>query len=73
MRTAILASGIILALSSASIAMPFAPPFAPSNAMPVHGCHHYYAHDISGWHRHDETCSTLRGMVGGKNKNPVKS
>lgn len=72
MRTAILASATILALASTSLAMPIAPSSVPSNAIRVHGCHHYYAHDISGWHRHDQSCNTLRGMAGHKNRSQVK-
>jgi len=73
MRIAILASGIVWLLTSASVAMPIAPwPILP-NAILVHGCHHHYAHDLSGWHRHDKECNTLRGLVGGKNRNPAKS
>src|SRR6266581_7571329 len=73
MRAAILASGIILGLASASTAMPLA--FLPTspNTLQAHGCHHYYAHDMSGWHRHDKECRTLRGTVGRKSRNPAKS
>lgn len=73
MRVAIVASGIALLLTSASVAMPIAPWSIPPNAIFVHGCHHYYAHDLTGWHRHDRGCSTLRGVVRGKNQNPAKS
>jgi len=73
MRVAIVASGIALLLTSASVAMPIAPSPIPPNAILIHGCHHYYAHDPSGWHRHDKGCNTLRGLVGGKNRNPAKS
>jgi hypothetical protein len=73
MRGAILASGIILALVSASLAMPLAPLPDLPKAVQVHGCHHYYAHDMSGWHRHDKECRTLRGVVGRKGRNPAKS
>ena len=74
MRTAIVASsGIILGLVSASLAMPVAPLPALPNSFQVHGCHHYYAHDIGGWHRHDKECRTLRGVVGRKSRNPAKS
>jgi hypothetical protein len=73
MRGPILASGIILALVSASLAMPLAPlPDLPKSVQ-VHGCHHQYAHDMSGWHRHDKECRTLRGVVGRKSRNPAKS
>src|SRR5262249_39722049 len=73
MRAAILASGIILGLVSASVAMPMATlPDLPKSVQ-VHGCHHHYAQDISGWHRHDKGCRTLRGVVGRKSRNPAKS
>jgi hypothetical protein len=51
MRGAILASGIILALVLASLAMPLAPLPDLPKAVQVHGCHHEYAHDMGGWHR----------------------
>ena len=73
MRAAILASGIILALPFSSLGMPVAPLPDLSKSVQVHGCHHYYAQDISGWHRHDKECRTLRGVVGRKNRNLVKS
>ena len=62
-----------LGLASAAIAMPTASPPARSNAILAHGCHHYYAHDLSGWHRHDKACGTLRGLVGGKPRGAAKS
>ena len=73
MRAAILASGIILGLVSASLAVPVAPLPDLPKSLQVHGCHHHYAHDISGWHRHDKECRTLRGVVGRKSRNPAKS
>jgi len=73
MRAAILASGIILGLVSASLAMPVAPPPDLPKSVQVHGCHHYYAQDISGWHRHDKECRSLRGVVGRKSRTPAKS
>ena len=73
MRAAIVASGIILGLVLQSLAMPVAPlPDLPKSVQ-VHGCHHYYAHDMSGWHRHDKECRTLRGVVGRKGRSPAKS
>ena len=44
-----------------------------AKSVQVHGCHRYYAHDMSGWHRHDKECRTLRGVVGRKSRNPAKS
>jgi hypothetical protein len=73
MRAAFLASGIILGLVSASLAMPLAPLHGLPKALQVHGCHHHYAQDISGWHRHDKECRSLRGVVGRKSRNPAKS
>jgi len=73
MRAAILASGIALGWASASLAMPVAPLRELPSFDQVHGCHHYYAHDISGWHRHDKECRTLRTVVGRKGRNPAKS
>ena len=73
MRAAILAWGIILGLVSASVAMPVATLPDLPNLVQVHGCHHYYAHDMGGWHRHDKECRTLRGVVGRKSRYPAKS
>jgi hypothetical protein len=73
MRPAILVSGIILGLVSACLAMPVAPPPDLPKSVQVHGCHHDYAHDISGWHRHDKECRALRGVAGRKSRNPAKS
>jgi hypothetical protein len=72
MRTAFLASGLTLALVSLSTAMPVAVPPSVSKLTQTHGCHPYYDHDLSGWHRHDSACNALRGLVGGKNRNPAK-
>jgi hypothetical protein len=72
MRAAILASSIVLAFAPACLAMPLATLSAPSKVVQVHGCHHYYAHDLSGWHRHDKECRTLRGAAGRKGRNPAK-
>ncbi len=73
MRAAILASGIVLALVSTSTAMPVTPLPTLFGALQVHGCHHNYAHDMSGWHRHDKECRPLRGTVGRKSRSPAKS
>lgn len=55
MRTAILASGMTLGLLSFASAMPAAFPFPPPpRTVQIHGCHPYYAHDLSGWHRHEK-------------------
>jgi hypothetical protein len=71
MRTAILASGISLGLLSIASAMPMAFPPTPSRAVQIHGCHQYYAHDLSGWHRHEKDCGPA-GLTGGKNRNPAR-
>jgi len=47
MRTAILASGISLGLLSFASAMPAAFPLPPPRTVQTHGCHPYYAHDLS--------------------------
>ena len=57
MRTAILASGIILGLLSIATAMPMALPAAAPRTVQIHGCHPHYAHDWSGWHRHERDCA----------------
>jgi hypothetical protein len=72
MRAAILASGFVLGLGSASLAMPVAPLPDLPKSVEVHGCHHSYGHDPSGWHRHDKECRTLRGVVGRKSRNATK-
>jgi len=71
MRTAILTFGFVTGMAAVGLAMLLAPSADSSNAVLVHGCHHYYAQDISGWHRHDKNCNTLRGTV--KNRNSAKS
>jgi len=73
MRTTILTVGTILGFGSACMALPIASLPATPKAAQAHGCHHYYAQDLSGWHRHDKTCRTLRGTVGRKGRNPTKS
>ena len=73
MRAAILALGTILGLASASMAMPLASLPTLSNTLQAHGCHHYYAHDTSGWHRHNKECRTIRGTVGRKSGSTAKS
>jgi hypothetical protein len=64
MRAVILTTGLILGSTSALVAMPVTAPPLSSSAIQIHGCHHYYGHDLTGWHR---------GVVGGKNRNPAKS
>ena len=73
MRSAILASVFAIVSIPACLAMPVAPqPVAPQ-AIQVHGCHRGYGHDLTGWHRHDRDCRTLRGVVGRKSRTPGKS
>jgi hypothetical protein len=42
------------------LAMPVAPLPVWRASVQVHGCHHQYAHDLTGWHRHDNNCRTPR-------------
>jgi hypothetical protein len=60
MRSAIIALGLVLCSVPACPAMPVTPLTVLSSAIQVHGCHHYYAHDLTGWHRHDNNCRTPR-------------
>jgi hypothetical protein len=73
MRTLILASAIILGMASGASSIPVAPQATVSDAIRVHGCHYYYAHDLSGWHRHDYGCNPFRGLIHEKNRSPGKS
>jgi hypothetical protein len=73
MRVAILAIGIAVSLGPTALALPLVPPPVVSTTIQVHGCHHYYAQGLSGWHRHDKDCRTLRGIVGRKSRSPEKS
>jgi len=73
MRATILASAIVLIFSPSALAMPVVPaPVLPA-PIQIHGCHHGYSRDVTGWHRHDDACRTLRGLVGRKNRHQVKS
>jgi hypothetical protein len=47
MRTPILTFVFVMGMAAA-FAMPLAPSAGSSNVVLVHGCHHYYAQDISG-------------------------
>jgi hypothetical protein len=42
------------------------------SVLPVHGCHHTYAHDLQGWHRHGMHCEAQRGIVGRFKRNRHK-
>jgi hypothetical protein len=57
MHTAILTFAFVMGMAAVAIAMPLTPSAGSSNVVLVHGCHHYYAQDISGWHRHDKNCA----------------
>ena len=70
MRWFILALGIAAGSVSPALAMPVAPVSAGPTAIQVHGCHRTYSRDVTGWHRHDRDCRTLRGVVGRKNRSP---
>jgi hypothetical protein len=67
-RAAILTSVLILGFAPAAMAMPLAALPAAPDAIRVHGCHRHYAQDITGWHRHDDHCRSLRGLVGRKSR-----
>ena len=66
MRAALLASAISIGWASVAMAFPVAPEGAAPEAVRIHGCHHAYEHDLTGWHRHNRECQTLRGLVGRK-------
>ena len=68
MRGAILASVIVMGSVSVSMAFPVAPQGAAPEAVRIHGCHHTYGQDVTGWHRHARECQTLRGVVGRKSR-----
>jgi hypothetical protein len=68
MRAALLASAISIGWASVSMAFPVAPEGAAPEAVRIHGCHQTYGQDVTGWHRHDRGCQTLRGLVGRKNR-----
>ena len=73
MRSFVLALAVIVGSASASLAIPVTPVSADATTIQVHGCHHSYARGPTGWHRHDDACRTLRGLVGRKHRHPVKS
>ena len=60
MRSAIVALGLVLCSIPPCLAMPVAPLQVSWTSIQVHGCHHHYAHDLTGWHRHDNNCRTPR-------------
>jgi len=60
MRSAIVALALVLCSIPSCLAMPMAPLPTLRNSIQVHGCHHQYAHDLTGWHRHDNNCRTPR-------------
>ena len=66
MRATLLASAISIGSVSVSMAFPVALQPATPEAVRIHGCHHTYGHDLTGWHRHNRECQTLRGLVGRK-------
>jgi hypothetical protein len=72
MRAALLAAAINIGVTSVSMAFPAALQLPSSAAMKIHGCHHTFEQDVTGWHRHDLACRTLRGIVDRKNR-PVRS
>jgi hypothetical protein len=60
MRSAVVALGLVLCAIPPCLAMPVAPLPVSRTSIQVHGCHHQYAHDLTGWHRHDNNCRTPR-------------
>jgi hypothetical protein len=72
MRPAIVALGFVLCTVPPCMAMPLAPLPLPV-AIHVHGCHHQYADDLTGWHRHDNVCRILRGVAGHKGQPAMKT
>ncbi len=63
MRNAILTLGFVMGTAAVALAVPLAPaPDSPNTVVLVHGCHHYYAQDMSGWHRHDKNCNRIRSL-----------
>jgi hypothetical protein len=60
MRSAIVALGLILCSIPPCLAISVAPLPVSRALIQVHGCHHQYAHDLTGWHRHDNNCRTPR-------------
>jgi hypothetical protein len=60
MRLAIVALGLTLCSIPPCPAMPVAPLLVSRTSIQVHGCHQHYAHDLTGWHRHDNNCRTPR-------------
>jgi hypothetical protein len=68
MRAALLASAISIGAVSASMAFPVALQPAAPELVRIHGCHHTYRHDVTGWHRHDQACRTLRTIVARKKR-----
>jgi len=53
MRATLLASAISIGSVSVSMAFPVALQPAAAEAVRIHGCHHTYGRDVTGWHRHD--------------------
>ena len=68
MRATLLASAISIGSASVSMAFPVALQPGTPEVMRIHGCHHTYGQDVTGWHRHDRACQTLRGLLGRRNR-----
>ena len=68
MRATLLVCAIGIAAASAAMAFPVASPPTAAKMVRIHGCHHTYGQDVTGWHRHDGKCQTLRGLAGRKNR-----
>ena len=68
MRATLLAPAIGIGSVSVSMAFLVAPPPTAAEVVRIHGCHHTYGQDVTGWHRHDRACQTLRGLLGRRNR-----
>ena len=68
MRATLLAPAIGIGSVSVSMAFPVALQPAAAEPVRIHGCHHAYGRDVTGWHRHDQACLTLRSIVARKNR-----
>jgi hypothetical protein len=71
MRTAILTFAFVMGMAAVVFAIPLTPSAGPSVLFWSMDAITTTLKIISGWHRHDKNCNTLRGTV--KNRNSVKS
>jgi len=68
MRAMLLASAISIGSVSVAMAFPVALQPAAPELVRIHGCHHTYRQDVTGWRRHDQACRTLRRIVARKKR-----